>query len=471
MLILSMLSKLLQDKSFFILLLIFSLGAFLRFYRLPEMANFDFDQEYASNFAYSVLKVYPIQLIGQGLSVEGLFMGPWYFYFLVPFFAFFNLHPIGGFVGSVILGLLTIAAYYFIGKNLFSTQAGLIAAFLRAILFSRIGADWTMVPAYSSELAVLLMWFCLYKYWHKKLVFLIPLAFILGMFTSFHPIQFPFYLVVLIIFLIKRYVPNLKTFLLSLVAFIAPLAPLIIFEFLHNFLEVKKLFSTFSNPTSTEKTLEPLIKAVELNLLEIYRYLSLDFMPKEIYYTLLGFILITLIYKKVGFFKDSFHKIALGLAFIIFIVYYYFFPTHVPEYYYYGLFTLSLLYLSSTLGLLWKNNLFKIFLAIILINISLANFFQIKERWTNPSLITLEYKDRVVKEILLRQPKDQEFYVSYIYQLGWNSGFKYLFKVYDQVPQTIEAKSPVYTIVIPRSRVSEADTDLKFGNIGLILPK
>ena len=43
------------------------LAAFLRFYRLPEMAPFDFDQEYAANFAVQV-KEYPIRLIGQLLT-------------------------------------------------------------------------------------------------------------------------------------------------------------------------------------------------------------------------------------------------------------------------------------------------------------------------------------------------------------------------------------------------------------------
>ena len=101
-------------RAYLFLLAILLIGAFLRFYRLGEMAAFDFDQEYASNFAYSVIKEFPVQLIGQQLSVEGLFMGPLYFYYLVPFFALFNLHPFGGFVGSVILGLTTVVAYFII---------------------------------------------------------------------------------------------------------------------------------------------------------------------------------------------------------------------------------------------------------------------------------------------------------------------------------------------------------------------
>jgi len=39
-----------------------------------------------------------------------LFVGPWYFYFLVPFYALSGLHPLGGAIGSVVLGLITIIA-------------------------------------------------------------------------------------------------------------------------------------------------------------------------------------------------------------------------------------------------------------------------------------------------------------------------------------------------------------------------
>ena len=66
-------------KDFIILLLIVSLGLFLRLYKLSSMVGFDFDQEYAAMFAHTILKVYPIAMIGQGLSVQGLFMGPFYF--------------------------------------------------------------------------------------------------------------------------------------------------------------------------------------------------------------------------------------------------------------------------------------------------------------------------------------------------------------------------------------------------------
>lgn len=101
---------------------------------------------------------------------------------------------------------------------------------------------------------------------------------------------------------------------------------------------------------------------------------------------------------------------------------------------------------------------------------SLFNIKHLINHWNNPSLTTLAHKDFIVKEILKRQPSDKEFYVSYIKHPGWNFGFNYLFKLYGHIPQTKEAKPPVYTIVIPKG-LSEGSLSITSGNIGLILPE
>lgn len=455
---------------YIVLIAIVLLGATLRFYRLPEMANYDFDQEYASNFAYSVIREYPIQLIGQGLSVEGLFMGPLYFYYLVPFYFVSNLHPIGGFVGSVFLGLVTIVAYFFVANSLFGPKAGLIAAFLRATLFTSIAADWTMVPSYSSELAVILTWYCFYKYWHGITSIFPYLTFLFGLYTSFHPILFPLYLVFFVLLAIKRRLPKVRTLLLGVVSFIVPLIPLIIFEFLHQFLEIKRLFFVIiQNGGSSAKGGE-LSQFLYYNLTNLYNILNLSYLPKMLFSSVILGLFFLLVYKGYGFFKDSFHQTALAVTYFLFILYYYFFPTHVSEYYFQALNTLVFFYFSGILSLLINTKALQFILLLVLITIVYFNFRALRERWNNPSLITLYHKDSIVKEILERRPKDQEFYVSYIREPGWNFGFNYLFKLYNQVPQTREAKPPVYTIVIPKS-YSLDSINVSSGNIGIILPK
>lgn len=451
-------------------MLILLLAAFLRLYRLPDMAGFNFDQEYAANFAYNVLRVYPVQLIGQPLSVEGLFMGPWYFYYLVPFFAFTNLEPSGGFIGSVIFSLLIISTYFWVGKKIFGTEAGLIAAFIRSILPIELGNDLAMAPSYASELLILITWLLFYKYWYGQTKYLPILGFVFGMYTSIHPILFPFYIVFLILLLIVRKLPDIRTLLFSIFAFLIPVSPLLLFEYFHKFLEVKRLFQVFAHPSSGVNRSSDFLKYLSFNAEEPRRVLTFFFLQKEVFLVLFFLCLFFVIYKQVGFWKDNFHKAALFITYAVFIIYYTFFPTHVPEYYFQALSTLALVYLSATLAFLTKKPFLKVILALLLLNIAYTSTGDLVNKWNNPSKGSLAQKEFIVKEIVSRVSPNQEFYVSYITPLGANFGFDYLFKYYGKIPQTKEAKPPVFTIVLPKS-LSIDSINISAGNIGLILPR
>lgn len=452
-----------NEKNVFICILILAVA--LRLYRLPEMVSFDFDQEYAANFANSVLNVFPIQLIGQGLSVPGLFMGPIYFYFLVPFFALFNLNPIGGYLGSVVLGIITISVYYFVLRTIFSEKTALIAAFLRAILFSKVNADWSMVPSLSSELAVLLIWFFIYKYWRDDHRYLIPLGFVFGLFTSFHPIEFPFYIIFLIFLLIKRKLPSIKITLFSLVAFILPMIPLMVFEYFKKFTEIKLLLFGLGLTSKAEpKNLETMAGFIQTIFYDLHYSFGFDSIqiPKFIF-PIIGFSLIFLMTYRRRELRDKFHYFFLPITIIIFLLYYYLLPTHVPEYYFTGVYTIVFIYLSISISLLNKKLLF-----VSLTLFSLLSLYQFEQRWNNNKLFTFYYKDAVVKEIVKREKSDS-FRVTYIVDPGWQYGFEYLFKVYGKNSHG-PAESSEYKIFLPTS-ITTDKLDMTFGNIGLILPK
>lgn len=460
-----------HKKILALLILTLLTGAFLRFYRMYEMVNFDFDQQYAADFAYSVIKTYPIQLIGQGLSIQGLFMGPLYFYFLTPFFSVTSLHPIGGFIGSSILGLITIFAYFWIGNKMFGPVAGLTVAFFRSILFSYIGTDWSMTPAFSADLMVIITLYLFYLYWHGNNKSLIALFFCFGFYTSFHPILFPFYLVFLIIFFLRKKFPSFKIIAASVFAFLIPLTPLILFEFLHNFLEVKQLILLFSGSTSaTEKKdlIQILISYSKVNFYEPFRIFGIQSMARDVFSSIFFIVLSLGALIKIGFWKDGFHRLVLITTTLVFILYYSLYPAHVPEYYFLAIQTLLVFYAGATISLLFKKFLYLFIMIIILL--SYFNINMLSNRWQNTSTTTLANKDFIVKEIVRRQPANQEFFVSYIKYLGWNFGFDYLFKLYGRIPQTIEAKPPVYTIVLPKS-LSPDSINVYSGIIGLILPR
>jgi len=460
-------------KKYYVLLAIFLIGTFLRFYRLPEMASFDFDQECASNFAFSVLREFPVQMIGQGLSVQGLFMGPWYFYFLVPFYALSGLHPLGGAIGSVVLGLITIIAYYYFGNKIFGKPTGLIAAFFKAVLFRNLVDDWSITPAFSCGLMVIVTWYCLYKYWQGEIKHLPLLGFVFGLFTSFHPILFPFYFVFLIIFVIKRIFPNFKIFLLTVIAFVFPLVPLIAFECLHRFTEVKLLLEIFTTPRMISGGSSFFSKLASFSLIILggpQYILGLKFYPGYLLSAIILGILLFFTIKKIHIWKDNFHLWATIITFLTFIFYYSFFPVPVISYYLSAPVTLFVFYLAGILGYLSTNKYLRPFVVIFLICLVFVNFkILINERWLNPSLITLSHKDKIVKVILEKQPKEKDFFVSYLTSPGWNFGFNYLFKLYGRIPEDKAVNNYIYTIVSPK-QLSPDSINFSSGNIGLIYP-
>ncbi|MBU1071305.1 glycosyltransferase family 39 protein [Patescibacteria group bacterium] len=451
------------------LLFIILLAAGLRLYKLSEMAPFGFDQEYAANFAYSVVKDFPIRMVGQGLSLQGLFIGPWYFYFLTPFYMLTNLHPIGGAIGSVVLGLIIIAVYYFVVKSFFGYKAGLVTAFLRAVSFSAIETDWATTPAFSSELAVIIIFWCLFQYWKGNLKIFPLLALIFGLLTSFHPILFPMYFVFIFIILIKRILPPLKTTLISLGLFILPILPLLVFEYIRKFAMTKVVIDLFTHDSSKS--------ILNLNRLDMYQRVitaSLEYVL-GINASGLILVLISLVLLSILFFKLSpaiernFHLVMLPGTIIIFLLYYLVYPAHVPEYYIGAIHTLFYLYLGGAIGILFNySKPVKLLAIILLVNISFYNINKLVKRWNYPSHTNLAHEDFIVKAILDRMPNN-DFFVSYITLPGWDFGYPYLFKYYNRIPKKDILEYPVFTIVSPLS-LSIDSINISSGNVGLILP-
>jgi len=234
------------------------------------------------------------------------------------------------------------------------------------------------------------------------ILLILTIGVVFRLFTSFHPILFPFYLVFIVILLLKRRFPSAKIIALSCLAFLVPLFPLILFEYFHNFLEFKLLISLFSGNLSEYKNhLESFTQYLLVNLHEPYRIFGIMNIPRTYFsYTLFATLLL-LGFKKIGFWKDNFHRIFPITTSVVFILYYTYYPGHVPEYYFSAIGVLVVLYTSASLSLLSKKGLPLLFL--ILIVISFFNIKILNERWNNPSLITLTHKDFIVKEILKRQ--------------------------------------------------------------------
>lgn len=459
-----------RGKDLRIILPIALVGLFLRLFHLRQLVGFDFDQEYAAMFAQNVLTVFPIQMIGQGLSVPGLFMGPFYFYYLVPFFALSRLDPIGGYIGSIALGIFSLVLSFFILKHIFDKTTAIVGSLLLATLVLYIQYDWAMAPTYSSIGLIILTWLCMFKYWMGHMKYLPLLAFIFGLYTSFHPILFPFYFVFLLLLGIKRKMPSIPLFLISWVCFVLPITPLLMFEYFRHFLEVKALFTLGQSSKGEVKNLQTLI---EYGLI-LFRFpvlvtgLPLKGLAATVFSLVTYGGMAWLAFKRKSFWKNSFHITILVSSVGIFLLYYYMLPTHVPEYYFIGVETILFIYMIASIGYVLTTHL-KIVARILLILILLTNVITLITKWRTPSSASLADKSYILRAIEQREKTATDYDIRYNIDPGQDYGLGYLTRLYNLHPN---GGSRIYEIVLPISRTHEKiDIYSPSKSIGVILHK
>jgi len=72
-------------------------------------------------------------LLGPTASVGGFFMGPIYYYFMIPFLWAWKLNPVGPAVMVAFFGIATVFLVYYVGRQWFSKPVALIASMLYAL--------------------------------------------------------------------------------------------------------------------------------------------------------------------------------------------------------------------------------------------------------------------------------------------------------------------------------------------------
>lgn len=142
--------KLKDQKILFIALIgVLFLASFLRFYKLSEYMTFLGDEGRDVIIVKDILIGHHYPLIGPPTSVGNIYLGPLYYYMMAFSMAILWLNPIAAAGMNALIGVMTVALIYFLGKSWFNRQAGLIASFLYSIspvtiIYSR--SSWNPNP-------------------------------------------------------------------------------------------------------------------------------------------------------------------------------------------------------------------------------------------------------------------------------------------------------------------------------------
>lgn len=450
-------------------------GLIFRLYNFEKGFSFGHDHDLYSWIAKDIVVNKHVRSVGQITSVDGVFIGPLYYYIMATSYWLSGMNPMSAVVPVTIIGLLTIVSFYFLGKKYFSKRTGLIMAFIYAVSFGAALYDRWSVP---TEPAVLWSVWFLYVVLGmlRKNLKLMPLyAVLVGLIYHIHialapiaPIPILAYFITKGGFMEKFKAIKIKNVLVSLLIFMVVSSPFWIFEIKHNFSQIRSVMvaskKDLGNPTGFTKVK----KVVNASAWEMQRRLFAEWSVRPVEIMWLVFIFVTLIayrFKKITG-KDL---ILLKIWLMIIALAQFTSKRIVSEYY----FTNYLPVFILMFGLFFDWLLNKKYMKMVGFGLGgaylIVNFnWLIKNTNQNDSYF---YKKEVVEYIRADQIKNNYpcVGINYVAKFGSGVGFRYLF--WWKGVNIIKPSSsvPTYNIVIPLEETT-SKLDQKIGRYGVILP-
>ncbi|HUV71537.1 MAG TPA: glycosyltransferase family 39 protein [Clostridia bacterium] len=221
---------------YLLLFLILAFSAFFRLYRLDKLLGFWYDQGRDALTVWDLLHYRRFFLIGPVTGIEGIFLGPFYYYLIAPFYWLGQGSPV---LVAAFLSWLTLGAIfliYLLGKEIYGRNIGLLAAFLygfsyKLVTFSRWLSNPNPLPFFT-----LMVLFFLYRFVSRKEDYsLVLAAFFIGLCLQLEAASAIWFLpaTLAIVFWQKRIFKKPKVLVLAFLAFFVTLLPQIVFDFRH----------------------------------------------------------------------------------------------------------------------------------------------------------------------------------------------------------------------------------------------
>jgi len=193
------------------IILILALGGYLRLHKIDQYMTFLGDEGRDVLTVKRMIVDGKWTLLGPTASVGGFFMGPIYYYFMLPFLWAWKLNPVGPAIMVALFGIVTIFLVYYTGKKMISPRVGIIASLFYAlsplvISYSRSSWNPNIVPFFALFSIYFLwrsarydswndlFWELVQKHIQKKLFWILFVLLILWFINTFHSVLTPFIL-------------------------------------------------------------------------------------------------------------------------------------------------------------------------------------------------------------------------------------------------------------------------------------
>lgn len=389
-------------------------------------------------------------LLGPTASVGGFFLGPIYYYFMLPFLWLWRLDPVGPAVMVALFGVATIFLVYKVGKDFFDEKTGLLASSLYAlsplvIAYSRSSWNPNLVPFFS-----LLFIFCL-----KKLVeennwfwwFLAGITIGIGLqlhylFTFLIPIGF-FY-----VFLFKRGKFFLKKYGLSALGLLVGWLPFLAFEIRHRFPNTQTIIKFLFAGKETGFVGSKIKDVLGELIFRLFARLVFYFPPPEqlplrsentlfwwkffviIFAAGSLILLITQVVKK----KNPAHILIL-LWFVFGVGLFSFYKRAIYDYYLGIMFPLPFLLLGNLFSFLWQKKILKPLIGISFISVLILNWSGRPFKF--PANRQLE-QTKTIARFILEKTEDKPFNFALITAQNSDHAYRYFLEIWGREPVVID---------------------------------
>ncbi len=226
-------TRIIQIGIIFVLIL----AAYLRLYKISGYMTFLGDEGRDVLVVKRMIVDHKFTLLGPTSSVGGFFLGPIYYYFMLPFLWAFNLNPVGPAVMVALFGIATVYLTFLLTRKLFNDWVALGAAAIYAlspvaIAYSRSSWNPNLVPFFSTAMIYLMYKTVSDNKWRN----LFWIGVFLGIGLQLHYVFLFLFPVVGIWFLVYgRARKYWRYYLLGLVGFLIGYAPFLAFELRHGF--------------------------------------------------------------------------------------------------------------------------------------------------------------------------------------------------------------------------------------------
>lgn len=447
-------------------------GLLMRWLFFERSFFFAHDQDLYSWIARDIIVNGHQRLVGQITSVDGVFIGSFYYYVMAFFYWIFGMNPLSAIVPITLISIFNIVSIYWVIQRNWGKRAGLIAAAIYAFSFGIARFDrWSVptLPTLSWSIWFLGVIMGLRK---GNLKWLPIYGFLVGFIWQLHIALLPIVPLPILAFFVGRnkfsslFNKNVRRYVWGgILIFLITISPFFVFELKHNWSQVRSMAASTQKDIGAPTGKMKLIKVVEASGREIQQRLLFNLKYENNYLYWVVFVVLSgyLVYKKVV----SGQQLSLMFLWIGLIMAAQFVSKRVvSEYYFTNIVPIIVVILALFIN---KALNVKLIIATMTVYLIINSIWMVTKTDEDQSYL---YRRQVVEYI--KSDKEKNNYnciaVNFIADPGVGVGFRYLFWYYGvDIVKPGSPGVPVYNILIPW-QISREGKPTSFGRFGVLKP-